>query len=339
MTHISVVFATDNNYIIPTVTALTSLLVNKKQDTFYHIYILDDKITNENKEKFTWAQYKNTYELRFIPVNLPEIETANYRATWPAAIYAKFFICDLLPDVKKCIWIDSDTIILQDLSELYNTDLKEYCIGGVKSPDTNYNVATEEHHFLDRNKCILKCINVGVLLLNLDALRNLGGGDYFMKETLSTIALFPPKTPVTEQDMFNKLLSDNILYLPLKYNCYVENINMPARAHYAFCFDRKTIEDALNSPVIVHYTFKPWKFTNSDKLYAQPYKKYYKIWNDYYKISPLGNQRLLRKRLGIAYRLWFRFKPFFKRFDVLLNIKRKITKTPINSAMHDFYYY
>jgi lipopolysaccharide biosynthesis glycosyltransferase len=339
MTHIPVIFATDNNYIVPTITAITSLLINKKQDTFYNIVILDDKISDENKKKFVWTQFKDIYELRFIPVNLPDAETTNSRSSWPVAIYAKYFICDLLLEIKKCIWIDSDTIILQDLSELYNTDLKSYCVGGVKSPDTNYNVATEEHHFLTRNKCFLKCINVGVLLLDLEALRNLGGGNYFLKETLDTIALFPPKTPVTEQDMLNKLLADNILYLPLKYNLYVENVNMPARAYYAFCFDRKTIEDALNSPVIVHYTFKPWLYTNSDKLYASMYKKYYQIWNDYYKASPLGNQKLLRKRLSFFYRLVFRFKPFFKRFRFLLNIKRKITKTSIDSEMHDFYYY
>jgi lipopolysaccharide biosynthesis glycosyltransferase len=323
---------------VPTITAITSLLTNKNKDTFYSIVILDDKITDENKKKFAWIKYKDTYELRFVPVNLPETETANSRASWPAGIYAKYFICDLLPEVKKCIWIDSDTIILQDLSEMYAIDLQDNYLGAVKSPNTNYNVATEEHPIIPRSKGLLKCINVGVLLMNLEAIRNIGGGNYLLKETLNTIASLPPKTPVTEQDMFNKLFAGNIVYLPLKYNCYIENVNTPERAYYAFCFDRKTIEEALDSPVILHFTFKPWVYSNSDKLYAPPYKKYYQIWNDYYKLSPLGGQKLSRKRLGIIFRFWFRIKPLLRKYRFLLNIKRKISKTENNLSMHDFYY-
>jgi lipopolysaccharide biosynthesis glycosyltransferase len=86
---------------VPTITAITSLLANKNKDTFYSIVILDDKITDENKKKFAWTKYKDTYELRFVPVNLPEMETANSRASWTAAIYAKYFICDLLPEFKR----------------------------------------------------------------------------------------------------------------------------------------------------------------------------------------------------------------------------------------------
>jgi lipopolysaccharide biosynthesis glycosyltransferase len=338
MTTIPLVFATDNNYIVPTVTAITSLLLNKKPDTFYRIFILDDRLTDENKKKFTWTEFSDTYELRFVPVDLREIETTDSRATWPAAIYAKYFICDLLPEIDKCIWLDSDTIILQDLTELFNTDLQGCCLAGIKSPNTNYNVATEEHPYLTRSEYLLKCVNVGVLVLDLNALRNIGGGAYFLEETLNMIARLPPKTPVTEQDMFNKLLADKIVYLPLKYNCYIENINIPDRKKYAFCFDRKTIEEALDSPVVVHYTFKPWKFTNSDKLYAPPYKKYFKIWESYFKLSPVRDQKLFRKRLGFFFRLWFKCAPLLKKCRFLLNLKRKITKTRIDSPIRDFYY-
>jgi lipopolysaccharide biosynthesis glycosyltransferase len=176
MNSIPVVFASDNNYVVPTIVAITSMLENKKQSTFYELFILDDGISNENKEKFIWAQYQNEYALKFISVDLKELESKKCCGTWVPAIYAKYFICDLLPDFKKCLWLDSDTIILSDLTELYNTELDNNYLAAVKSPGTNYNVAAEKHAVLSREKYYLKCINVGMLVLNLVALRELGGG-------------------------------------------------------------------------------------------------------------------------------------------------------------------
>ncbi|GHU77259.1 hypothetical protein FACS189461_5560 [Spirochaetia bacterium] len=266
-----------------------------------------------------------------------QLEKTDNRAAWAAAIYAKYFICDLLPEYDKCIWLDGDIIVMRDLAGYYNTDIRGCYLAGVKSPGTNYNVAAEKHAVLPRGKYLLKCINVGSLLLNLDELRKLGGGAYFLKETFAKIDSLPPKTPVTEQDMFNYLLTDKIVYLPLKYNFMIENSNTPERPYFPFCYDKAAIEEALNEPVIVHYTFKPWKFTNSNMLYAPPYKKYFKIWESYYKASPLGGKKLSRKRLWFFYRLWFRVKPILKSFHFLRKVKRQISKTG-NSPIQDFYY-
>jgi lipopolysaccharide biosynthesis glycosyltransferase len=340
MNTVPVVYASDSSYVLPTIVSITSLLTNKSKDTFYRIFIIGEKLSKEDKDKFLWERHKDDYELRFLSLELKEPELARSSGTWPVNIYAKYFICDLLEDYDKCLWLDGDTIILSDLSELFSVDLQDNCLGAVKSPGTNYNVAAGKHPVLERSKCQLKCINVGMLLLNLKALRETGGGAYFMRETLSSISALSPETPVTEQDIFNKLLAGRIEYLPLKYNLYVDDKNFIDRPYYPFCFDRNTMEEAFLNPVIIHYTVpeKPWKYADAEKVYAHPFKTYRNLWDFYYKLSPLSSLRLRRKRVPLARRLWWFFlRPILKGSPFLLKLKRKICNTKIKSPIHDLF--
>lgn len=343
MNTIPVVFASDNNYVIPTIVSITSMLVNKKQDTFYQIFILIDELTFENKDKFYWNDYKNQYEIIFITVNLKEFEKSKAYGSWTPTIYAKYFICDSLKDYDKCLWLDGDTIVNYDLTELYETDLKDNYIAAVKSPGTNYNMAAEKQLWLnmERDKYLLKCINVGTLIMNLEKLRSIGGGKKFLEETLSIVSSSSSGSVVTEQDMFNKLLIDKIKYLPLKYNFYINNnTNFRERHYYPFCFSRKTIEDAFSNPVVIHYTVpeKPWKFSNAEKVYAWPYKKYKKVWDTYYHASPLKAEKLFRRRISFIKILWINgLKPALKKIRFLVKIKRILSHTSINSPIHDFF--
>jgi lipopolysaccharide biosynthesis glycosyltransferase len=339
MNVIPIVYAADSNYVLPTIVSITSLLTNKSGGTFYRLFIIDDKLSGEDRDKFLWEQYKNDYELCFLSVALKELEAAQAYGTWPATIYAKYFICDLLKDQDKCLWLDGDTIILSDLSDLFATNLQDNCLGAVKSPGTNYNVAAGKHPVLERETYQLKCINVGVLLLNLKALRKMGGGKFFMRETLLAVSSLPPKTPVTEQDIFNKFLTGHIEYLPLKYNLYVNNKTFLERPYYPFCFDRNTLEEAFLNPAIIHYTVpeKPWKYANAERTYAYPFKTYRRLWDFYYKLSPLGSLRLRRKRIGFGKLLWLSAKPILKKSPFLLKLKRKICNTKIESPIHDLF--
>ena len=340
MNNIPVVFASDNNYIVPTIVSITSMLKNKNQDTFYNIFILDSGIANDNKAKFTWDEFLDHYKINFIPIDLTEIENKNCYGTWTPVIYAKYFICDLLPEFNKCLWLDSDTIILSDLSQLFNTELNDNYLGAVKSPLTNYNVSAEKHSYLSRDEYSLKCINVGMLVLNLKMLRELGGGSFFMEKTIETISLLPPGSLVTEQDMFTKLLSDRIVYLPLKFNQFVINIlNNSERHYYPFCFKSSDIEDAFSNPVIIHFTVpeKPWVYSNAKNVYLSFYKFTASLWYDYFLKSPVRRQKLKRKRLGFLLILYYHLKPYLKKNKMLLKLKRNITKTKISSPMHDFF--
>jgi lipopolysaccharide biosynthesis glycosyltransferase len=339
MTKIPIVYAADNNYVLPTIVSITSLLENKNSNTFYTIFILDTGITDENKKEFYWKKFNTGYELHFIGVNLGELVSHHAYGSWTPTIYAKYYISDLLPDYDKCLWLDGDTIIQKDLGELYDIDLGKNYLGAVMSPETNYNVAAENHYVLERSTYNLKCINVGVLLLNLKLLRNIGGGNFLHNETLNSIAALPNDSIVTEQDIINKVLTTKIIYLPLKYNTYVDNFSFIGRPYYPFCFDRKTIEEALLDPVVIHYTLpeKPWIYKNAEKMYDRYFKKYRALWDCYYRLSPFVKNHLPRKRISNIQIFYHFIKPLLKKSTFLLSIKRKSYKTHIESTIHDFF--
>jgi lipopolysaccharide biosynthesis glycosyltransferase len=344
MNTVPVVYASDNNYVLPTIVSITSMLKNKNPDTFYHIFILTTELDFKNKNVFFWSDYKNTYRIDFITVNLQEFEESKLYGSWTPVIYAKYFISDLLEDYDKCLWIDGDTIINYDLTELYKTDLKDNYIAAVNSPGTNYNIAAGKQLWLgmERDRYLLKCINVGMVIMNLKKIRNIGGSKKFLEETLSVASNSTDGFTVTEQDIFNKLFVDNITYLPLKYNFYINNSSNfeNCRHYYPFCFSRETIEEAFSNPVIIHYTLpeKPWIYSNAEKVYGWPYKKYRKIWDTYYYESPLQTKKLLRRKISFIKTLWINFlKPILKQVRFLVKIKRNLYHTPINSPIHDFF--
>jgi lipopolysaccharide biosynthesis glycosyltransferase len=304
MNTITVVYASDNNYVTPTIVSITSILINKNHDTFYEIFILDDCISDKNKIKFNWSNFKDSYSIEFLQVDLTEFKKDDFYRLWAPATFARYFICDLLIEHDKCLWLDGDTIIQSDLTELYNTELNDNYLGGVKSPTNNYNVAKEDHTILSRDKYILKCVNAGVLLLNLKELRwGVGGGKTFLRETLNAAAALPPKSVVTDQDIFNLLLSDKFVYLPLKYNFYIYNVDLPYKEYiYPYCFSQEVIKEAFLHPAIIHYTVseKPWAYSNAEDFYGTPYKFCFAIWQSYYEKSPISAEKLNKIELKLT---------------------------------------
>ncbi len=89
---------------------LTSMLVNKKPESRYEIYLLTGSRTEEGlKKKFEY--FPNKYE----NTSLQFLETDLQREYYPLAV------SQLLPQVNKCLYLEESTLILGDLSEFYRT--------------------------------------------------------------------------------------------------------------------------------------------------------------------------------------------------------------------------
>ena len=75
------------------------------------------------------------------------------------ATYYRLKLASLLPDVSKIIYLDCDIIVNSDISELFDVNMDECLVAGVR----------------DINRRMLKInpkyVNAGVLLLNLDMWR------------------------------------------------------------------------------------------------------------------------------------------------------------------------
>lgn len=128
---IPIVFAFDNNLVMPACVCMTSLLSNAKQDTFYDIFIIHSE--NEGLDKSDIDRLTQCYDncrIQYRVVgNIFDGAFEIRGITTPA--YYRLLIPELIPEYDKVIYSDVDVIFREDLQEIYNTDLGDNYIGAV----------------------------------------------------------------------------------------------------------------------------------------------------------------------------------------------------------------
>ncbi len=215
---IPVFYACDDNFIKFTIVSITSLIENASRDYHYDIHILYTKISRDMKkralalgdEDFTIIFDDVTHFLKAVSARLP------VRDYYSLTTYYRFFIVGLYPEYEKAVYIDSDTVVLGDISELYNYELGE-----------NYAGVVHEQAVLQENifgEYVEKCLgidrghyfNAGVLLMNCVQFREKRILDRFISllhEYTFTVA--------QDQDYLNVLCKDKVVWLDDGWNMEV----------------------------------------------------------------------------------------------------------------------
>ena len=176
----------------------------------------------------------------------------------------------LFPKLNKILYIDADTIITEDLSELYNTDITNYYVAGVR----DYWAITNnpDYQSIIGIKSMDQYINSGVLLMNLDAMRKDNVEDKFNQYIDKNHCSGKHIGKFHDQDVINYVCHDKILHIPLKYNA------MHACLYDYYCvevhkwdislfnnikdfYGKKEWEEAVKSPTIIHFLggHRPWR--------------------------------------------------------------------------------
>jgi len=147
LNHIPVFYACDNKYAPIATVSMASLLFNT--NAFIEFYILDCDMTPMNRKKMEMLHEKfSNFSIEFIPVDsntqFGYIQLRNYLTT---ACFARLLIPDLKPEMGKVIYLDCDTIIMQDISDLYAQDLNGYVIGAVPDPNVYENPIKKNNQY------------------------------------------------------------------------------------------------------------------------------------------------------------------------------------------------
>ena len=271
-TIISASYATDNQYIYPTIVSMTSLVTNAYNNTFYNIHILHPPDLTENSKKFLSSveeRYPDKCSILYFNMgNKYKYLPLNYKLTTPA--YYRLSLPNLLPKIERIIWLDSDTLVFEDLTELIQLDMKGNLIMGFLDgfPD-----ALNEFGF--KNATVL---NSGVLLMDLDSLRK-----YNYSQRIEDF-IFRNKNRLSQQDqtIINVVMQGLIGSLPPKYGIWTFDSKKVGKEYLNKLFvhlkyDEKEFFYALEHPAIIHFIWpKPfWKL----------YTKFYNKWWDYAKLT------------------------------------------------------
>ena len=124
--NISISYSTDNKYIYPIIVSMLSLVINASNKTFYNIYILHTPDFSENNKNFLKTiEKKYPQKCSIIYMNMGNKYKnlqISYKLSTPA--YYRLSLQDILPEIDRIIYLDGDTLIFEDLTELIQKKLE-----------------------------------------------------------------------------------------------------------------------------------------------------------------------------------------------------------------------
>ncbi len=319
MDELNILYSTDDNYSQHAAASMYSLLDKNRDFDKINIYIIDDNIGKECKDKFYTliSGFKNTeitfYRFEEIEKNIPQNDMTGFAK----AGYARLFPSSICHK-EKLLYIDCDTIVNASLRELWEYDLEDNILGGVQDNPAFYSLAsvgmTKKHRY----------INSGVLLIDLKKWKEFKTEEIildFIKNSQGFVAHH-------DQGIINGVLKDRIKILPPKFNSMPQFFDTKAKQIKSLYdidnyYTQNELDEAVKNPVIVHYITKfynrPWF-----KSCTHPLKNLY---IESLEKTPFKTT-LPDKKLPIKIRIRkfiFNHFPFFvyEFFERILDIKRK----------------
>lgn len=267
---IPIFFATDDNYAPFLTVCIKSLLANASKDYFYKLYVLtthlDPIIQGRIKQSLT---PNATIEFISLKNELDKIQDLfHLRDYYSKETYYRFFIPDLFPKYEKVLYVDCDTILLGDISELYNTDIKDYFVAAaveeVMQTVPVFGEYVEKFLGIKREKYF----NAGVLLINNKRFLKFKIAEKFVE--LSKQYIF---RVTQDEDYLNVLCKDRVKYVDLGWN---------KTAYKNPDFDDKNLK-------LIHYkiNWKPWHYENV--LYEEYFWNFAKQTDFYEEILAMRN--------------------------------------------------
>lgn len=334
----NVVYSSSDSYCEICGISILSLLENNKNVEDITVYLIDNHISDLNKQKLIDMVSKYGRKLIFVnPPNIEELAKTKINVgRWNISTFYRLFLPTILDEsVDKVLFIDCDTIVLQDLSSLWNMDLEDKWLYGVddcRSVEYRHNIGLQD----DDNY-----INNGVLLIDIDAWKKNNVEDMFIK----FIHDYEGDITYVDQGVQNGVLSKmkrsgilhtkyNVLTIFFDFNYknliklrrpphpvseeeYNEATTTPAIVHFQSCFKsgKRPWVKGCKHPFVKDYlaykAMSPWKdepFRKDDRTFPQ------KVINVIANILP---QHFMVWSISILHRKVY---PFFR------NIKKSLKK-------------
>ncbi|WP_458401219.1 glycosyltransferase family 8 protein [Candidatus Avelusimicrobium sp.] len=242
---INICFASDNNYACFMGIAIMSILKNASKEDHFHFYILDNKISAENKEKISSLSSKNPFEISWLALDEKLFDGCD-SSTWSLSTFGRYLIPELI-EADKVLYLDCDVMVRGSLADLWKVDLEDCYLAGV----LDYNAILRDNlakRFVGMNP--RGYVNAGVLLINNKKWREEKLFHTLLDYSVKNASLL--KCP--DQDAINYICRKYKKALPERYNAmsYMWKPDLiPAG------FDVQKVMKERENIMIRH--FHPWK--------------------------------------------------------------------------------
>ncbi len=133
---IKIVVASNNHYALLIAALIKSIELNHKTPEKIDLYIIDDGISSSSRDKIRASASPEMVTMHWFKTRdaVPtDIVIPNDKSAFPITTYLRLFAPQILPKgTKRYIYLDVDMIVLEDISKLWNSDLKGNIIAGVQ---------------------------------------------------------------------------------------------------------------------------------------------------------------------------------------------------------------
>ena len=267
--------AADNNYAMSLGVTMLTVARHMKSQEPVRLFVLDGGLSRENRDKLaeTWA--REPLDVHWVQPDTSPVEgfmTSHHIST---VAYYRILLPHVLPkDVERVLYLDSDLLVLDDVTELWNQSLGELwakAIPDVACPAIDAKVGLAKHRsalpYLASLRPVRNYVelgiepqspyfNSGVMLMNLRAWRENDVTSLLLRclqENSKHIWCW-------DQYALNAVLAGHWDPLPFRWNVGTHAFEYPDSGAAPMPADE--FEAGLDDPAIVHFTteFKPWHF-------------------------------------------------------------------------------
>ena len=253
MNTVNICYATNESFAPYMAVSITSLLENNSSCNVV-VHILHSDLSKAAKARLQMfeSRYKNA------KIQIHKIDDSRFEKFGitiehiTKETYFRYMIAEVMPNIDNVLYLDGDTIVNGDISELFDTDLTNYYCAGVSD------IYIESVGYKKTLGIDGVYINAGVILFNLDEMRKIDIAEKLFKLTAENNFKYQ------DQDAINVAFNGKMKELDCIYNF--------KRAH------QKAFPEKVPSAKIIHYVGpnKPWRKFSLNRL-KRIYFKYKKL--------------------------------------------------------------
>ena len=271
LSDVVIVFACSESFVPYLSVATQSIIENADPRRRYDIIVLTRDISPASMITLTRQVKSEHVGIGFLDVDaaLGDIELPHHGHFRPETYY-RLLAPQLLPNVDKAIYLDSDLIVCDDIAKLYDADVTGYPLAATRDADTIGQIDgydTTVGPYL-KNELGMSdphdYFQAGVLLMNLARIRSTVTPEEFLE--LSTQRMWR----WLDQDVLNKVVNGNYVRVHMRWN-YLMDWQHLRRTHIVANAPedvRTEYDEAAKNPAIIHFAGpdnRPWLYPDADR--------------------------------------------------------------------------
>jgi|GEM_PF-2943798 len=271
MEEVDIAYCIDENVVEQSLISLVSVLENNNVSKLNAHFVFVELSKKDKAAISALTLRYNNLRINFHTVRAEKLQglfSRKYTKITPIG-YGRFLFAEIFPNLKKILYMDTDVVCVNDMSYLWTLDIEnEYAAAVSEYPSWRSTGMTKNKEkarlFIAQKN---EMINSGVMLFNLDYMRQMGAVEILFKTDKLIINRMNQ-----DQDIYDVVFEGKMKILPVTYNLtainYTQNLNK------------------IFNAVFIHYTGpnKPWNDKTGIKkimalldLRLPYYKKYEKV--------------------------------------------------------------